>query len=77
MTHNDSHEPETNFPRGLSKPAQRALAGAGYTQLEQLTNVTEAEVLTLHGMGPKAPGLLQGAQEIRGLTSADRSGGQA
>jgi hypothetical protein len=43
-----------NLPAGLSKPAQRALANAGYTDLEQLTRVSAAELGKLHGMGPKA-----------------------
>jgi hypothetical protein len=50
-----------NFPAGLSKPAQRALANAGYTDLEQLTQVSAAELGKLHGMGPKAIDLLRGA----------------
>ena len=32
--------------------ARRALAGAGITRLEQLTQVTEAELKKLHGLGP-------------------------
>ncbi|MFN2196345.1 MAG: hypothetical protein ACK2UW_09510 [Anaerolineales bacterium] len=43
-----------DLPEGLAAPAQRALDGAGYTHLEQLARVTEAEILVLHGMGPKA-----------------------
>jgi hypothetical protein len=49
-----SDQPESGLPAGLSKPARRALAAAGYTRLEQLTEVSEAEVMMLHGMGPKA-----------------------
>ncbi|NTV35765.1 MAG: hypothetical protein HGA53_02315 [Anaerolineaceae bacterium] len=35
----------------LSKPAQRALLGAGITSLEQIQNMTEKELLELHGIG--------------------------
>ena len=42
------------FPDKLSEPAQRALASAGFTRLEELTTVSEAELGKLHGMGPKA-----------------------
>ena len=42
---------QDDFPPKLSKPAQRALANAGYTKLGQLTKVTEAELAKLHGMG--------------------------
>jgi len=38
----------------LATPAQRALAGAGYTTLEQLAKTSEAKVRELHGIGPNA-----------------------
>ncbi len=43
-----------NLPDNLAKPTRRALEGAGYTRLEQLSKVSETEILKLHGMGPKA-----------------------
>jgi hypothetical protein len=49
----------TDFPK-LSGPAQRALANAGYTEVEQLVGVFEAELLRLHGLGPSAPDSPQG-----------------
>ncbi len=55
------------FPGGLSAPAQRALAHAGYTRIEQLADVTEAEILKLHGMGPKSMPLLREALAAKGL----------
>jgi hypothetical protein len=42
------------FPAGLSQPALRALLGAGYTSVEQVAAATPAELLALHGLGPKA-----------------------
>jgi len=60
-----------DFPPGLAQPALRALAAAGYTRLEQLSSVTEAELLKLHGMGPKALGLIRNALHARGLAFAD------
>jgi predicted Fe-Mo cluster-binding NifX family protein len=62
--------PKSDLPK-TSAPAQRALEGAGYTRLEQLTSVTEAELLALHGMGPKALGILREALAARGLKFAD------
>lgn len=62
---------ESNFPAGLSAPARRALDGAGYVGLEQLTKVSEAELKKLHGMGPKAINLLRSALEEKGLSFAD------
>jgi uncharacterized protein YdhG (YjbR/CyaY superfamily) len=49
---------QNNFPK-IGAPAMRALAAAGYTHLKQLTKVTEAELGQLHGMGPKALGILR------------------
>jgi hypothetical protein len=57
---------EHDFPRGVGQPALRALLAAGYTRLDQLTHVKEADLLKLHGMGPKAIGLLRSALEERG-----------
>ena len=64
MTQKDS-----NLPK-LAKPAQRALAGAGISRLEQFTEVSEAKVMQLHGMGPKAMELIRQALEEKGLTFA-------
>jgi hypothetical protein len=49
------------FPPGVARPALRALASAGYTRLEQLTKAREADLMSLHGMGPKAIGILKDA----------------
>ncbi|MDQ2905203.1 MAG: DNA-binding protein [Ktedonobacteraceae bacterium] len=62
---------ESDLPPGLSRPAQRALAGAGYARLEQFTSLSEAEVLQLHGMGPKAMDLIRRALAARGLSFAE------
>ncbi len=59
--------PEDNFPAGLSNPARRALTNAGYTRLEQLNGVSEAEIKKLHGIGPNALQLLRGALAEKGL----------
>jgi hypothetical protein len=64
----------TDLPRELSRPARRALAGAGYTRLEQLTGVTEAELLKLHGMGPRALDQLRGALAARSQSFAAPGG---
>ena len=47
-------------------PAQRALESAGITTLKQLTDVTEAELLMLHGMGQKAVRILRGELKAKG-----------
>ena len=56
-----------DLPPGLSQPALRALRAAGYTRLDQLAAVTEAELLALHGMGPKGITVLREALNARGM----------
>jgi DNA-directed RNA polymerase alpha subunit len=56
----------SNLPK-TSAPAQRALNAAGIYRLEQLTQYSEAEILKLHGMGPKALGMLKQALSEKGL----------
>ena len=58
---------ESNFPK-IGAPATRALDAAGYTNLKQLTKVTEAELAQLHGMGPKALGILRDTLKVEGLS---------
>ena len=60
-----------DLPAGLAQPALRALSAAGYIRLAQLTNVKEADLLKLHGMGPKAMDLLRSALEADGRSFAD------
>ena len=55
------------FPK-IGSPATRALEAAGYSHLEQLTKITEAEVAQLHGMGPKALGILRETLKEKGLS---------
>jgi hypothetical protein len=61
---------QTDLPK-LAAPARRALLAAGYTRLEQLTEVSEAEVMELHGMGPNALRVLRDALQERGLSFRD------
>jgi hypothetical protein len=57
-----------DLPEGLAAPARRALAQAGFIRIEQFTDLTEAEVSQLHGLGPKAIDLIRLALAARGLT---------
>lgn len=57
----------------LSSPARRALANAGYLRLEQFSKLTEAEILKLHGMGPKALEQIRQALAAKGQSFADGS----
>ena len=71
MPETKHHDPESDLPAGLAKPAQRALAGAGYVRLEQLAKVSAAEIKRLHGMGPKALDQLHRALAAKGLSFAE------
>jgi hypothetical protein len=59
--------PGTPLPR-LGAPATRALTAHGLTRLEQLTGVTLDQVAALHGVGPRALGLLREALAAAALT---------
>lgn len=61
-------DPPVGFPRGIGAPATRALVAAGYNELTQLDKVPATELQKLHGMGPRALGILQGALEEIGLS---------
>lgn len=61
-----------DLPIKLSKPAQRALAGAGITSLEQLANHTEEEIAALHGIGKNALVAIRQALAERGLGFAEK-----
>lgn len=65
------------FPKGVGNPARRALENAGYTGLEQLAGVREADLAKLHGIGPKALGVLRAALAERGLSFAGGGTGGA
>jgi len=51
-----------------SAPAQRTLDSVGITNLKQLSNVSEEELLHLHGMGQKALNILREALKANGLS---------
>jgi len=66
MTTNDD---DTDFPRGIGSPARRALLAAGYTNLDALAGMTDAQLLGLHGVGPKAVGVLRDALTAKAAAS--------
>ena len=72
MTQQQQDTPLSDLPTGLGKPAQRALAAGGYSQLEQLTSVSESEIKQLHGIGPNAIEQLRQALAAKGLSFANK-----
>jgi uncharacterized protein YdhG (YjbR/CyaY superfamily) len=71
-TRNKKHQ-ETDFPQAIGNPARSALQVAGFSKLKQLTEVTEAELSKLHGVGPKALRILRETLEAKGLSFASAS----
>ena len=71
MKNNQNNQGGSDFPTKLSQPARRALIGAGFTQLEQLTQIREAELKKLHGMGPNGIRQLREALNAKGLSFAE------
>ncbi|MBZ0285673.1 MAG: alpha/beta fold hydrolase [Anaerolineae bacterium] len=63
---------ESDFPKSIGRPAMGALLEAGYTRLEQLTRVREADIKQLHGVGPKAVNILRAALADKGLSFVDK-----
>ena len=63
------------FPK-IGAPATRALEAAGYTNLKQLTKVTEAELAQLHGMGPKTLGILRDTLKAQGWSFKQGQAGE-
>jgi hypothetical protein len=57
-----------SLPAGLAQPALRALAGAGYSNLDQLAKIREQDLAKLHGIGPNAIAILSAALKSRGLS---------
>ncbi|WP_020578125.1 hypothetical protein [Actinopolymorpha alba] len=43
-----------DLPKAIGRPATQALASAGITTLAQVAELTEADLLAMHGVGPKA-----------------------
>ncbi|MET7880050.1 helix-hairpin-helix domain-containing protein [Micromonospora profundi] len=52
----------------IGAPATRALNNAGYSTLRDLAGVPRADLAKLHGMGPKALGIIQSALEQHNLS---------
>ena len=51
----------------LGAPATRSIQAAGYTELRQLAGVRRSDLAALHGMGPKALGIIEAALKEPGF----------
>lgn len=52
----------------IGAPVTRALASVGVTSLDQVAEWSEADLLALHGVGPKAVRILKESLSARGMT---------
>ncbi len=66
-----ARKPADGFLARLAAPARRALEREGIATLQQLAKHTEAEILSLHGMGPNAVQKLKDALQEAGLRFQD------
>ena len=57
-----------DLPLGIGKPALRALHDVGICTLDDVAKWQESELAALHGVGPKALGILKAALEAQGLS---------
>ena len=64
---------KSDLPEELTAPARRALSAAGYSRVEQFARVSEADLLKLHGVGPKAVAIVRDALDRRGMTFTCRA----
>ncbi|QRP50663.1 hypothetical protein I6J71_08230 [Amycolatopsis sp. FDAARGOS 1241] len=62
-----------DLPKAIGAPATRALAGAGVTTLAQVADLTDAELLAMHGVGPRAVRILREVLATGGRGSPEQS----
>jgi predicted flap endonuclease-1-like 5' DNA nuclease len=58
------------LPSRMGKPALRALAAAGISKFEELSAISEKELLKLHGIGPKAIRIIKEELQKHGMDFA-------
>ncbi|GAA0798187.1 DNA-binding protein [Spirilliplanes yamanashiensis] len=61
------HDEGVDFPRAAGRPARRALAAVGLRELAQVAGRSRAELLAIHGVGPRALDAIEAALAERGL----------
>ena len=67
-TCDQENKPTSGFLSKLYAPARRALTNAGIDSLEKLSQYTEKEILSLHGMGKTSMPILRASLEEAGLS---------
>ena len=64
----NERKPKDGFLATLSAPARRALENKGIKTLKQISQFSEEEILSLHGMGPGSLPKLRNALQSEGLS---------
>ena len=67
----DLDEFGTEFPQAIGRVAKRELAAHGFTTFEQLTGMSRRQLQAIHGVGPKAVGILADELARRGSSFAE------
>lgn len=68
MTETPDLRPVGDLPDEIGKTAARALAIEGITSLDRVAQLSQKELLAIHGVGPKAIEILNEALAVRGLS---------
>lgn len=63
------------FPERIPEAVRRTLEMAGFSDLEQLSDLSEADLIELHGLGPSELMLLKEALAEHGLTFSEQPQG--
>ena len=71
MATKSQSESDAPFPKGVAKPARRALASVGVFHLSEVTRLSEVELRALHGMGPTAIASIKAALKAQGKSLAE------
>ena len=71
MTDTPDLRPVGDLPHSIGKTAARALSLRGITSLEIAAQHSTAELLALHGVGPRAVSILTAALADKGLEFAN------
>lgn len=62
------NKPKSGFLSKLSSPARNALFHEGIDSLQKLSNLTEKEILKIHGIGPASLPIMRASLEEEGLS---------
>jgi predicted flap endonuclease-1-like 5' DNA nuclease len=68
---NPASPDDSELPSSMGNVARRGLAAHGITQFDQLTIFTAKDLLSIHGVGPKAVRILREGLTARGLDLRD------